>query len=149
MKAAYLYNFAKFVQWPSETFANNVSPITLCITGDNPFGQALKAIEGKKIRDHQLQVRSLSYRRVVTDKSCHVLYIGESEKEHMDQLLAAVSNAPVLTISDIRGFANAGGVIGLIKIGQRIRFEINVLAMHQANLDISSQLLKLARIIDH
>ncbi len=149
VKAAYLYNFAKFVQWPAETFTNKESPINLCIIGDNPFGQALDAILGKTIRDRRLTVRELPYHQALADKDCNILFISQSEKENLDKLLATVSYTPVLTVSDIRGFADAGGMIGLIKIGQRIRFEINVLTVQQANLEISSQLLKLARIIDN
>lgn len=149
VKAAYLYNFAKFVEWPADVFASKNSPITLCIVGSHPFGQALDTIIDKTIRDRRLKVRNLSHNRAVAHHNCHILYINDSEKEHVEELLAATAYSPVLTISDIRGFADAGGMIGLVKIGQRIRFEINVLAVRQANLDISSQLLKLARIIDN
>lgn len=149
VKAAYLYNFAKFVQWPSDTFTDQNSPMTLCVIGENPFNQALDAIVGKKVRSHRITVRTLPFRQVVAKNNCNIFFISQSEKEHVDDLLAAVSYTPVLTVSDIRGFADAGGMIGLVNIGQRIRFEINVLAVRQANLEISSQLLKLARIVDN
>ncbi len=149
MKAAYIYNFAKFVQWPSNAFTRENSPMTLCIAGENPFGQALDAIVGKKIRDHRLTVRKLPHHQAVADKNCNILFISKSEKERVYDLLAAMSYTPILTISDIRGFADVGGMIGFVRVGQRIRFEINVLAVRQADLDISSQLLKLARIIDN
>jgi hypothetical protein len=149
VKAAYLYNFAKFVQWPLDTFASENSPIRLCVIGDDPFSQALDVIVGKKVRNHPLTVHNLPFRQMVTKNNCNIFFISQSEKEHVEDLLAVVSYTPVLTVSDIRGFADAGGMIGLVNIGQRIRFEINVLAVRQANLEISSQLLKLARIIDN
>lgn len=146
VKAAYLYNFAKFVDWPSQVFATANSPLTLCLVGENPFDGALNALAGKSVRERRLMIRDLQHSNSADD--CHMVFISASEQEKLDYALAEFAHKPVLTVSDIRGFADAGGMIGLVKMGQRVRFEVNIPALRQADLAVSSHLLKLARIID-
>lgn len=145
VKAAYLFNFAKFVEWPPQALPTRQSPVTLCIAGRDPFGNALETTGDKSLRERPLVIRRLS--RLEEFTHCHLLFLSDSESTRLGQILAKLKNGPILTVSDISGFADAGGMIGLVNVGQRIRFEINLPAVQKANLKISSQLLKLARII--
>jgi hypothetical protein len=145
VKAAYLFNFAKFVEWPPPALPTPQSPLTLCITGKDPFGDTLETVRDKSVRDRPLVIRRLS--RLEEPTHCHLLFLSDSESTRLGQVLAKLKNGPILTVSDIPGFADAGGMIGLVNVGQRIRFEINLPTVQKANLKISSQLLKLAKII--
>jgi hypothetical protein len=146
VKAAYLYNFAKFVEWPPEAFANADAPLSICIVGDNPFGDALAALSSKRVASHPVEVRALP--ATANLNPCQIVFISRSEQGRFKALLAKVARLPILTVSDIRDFAQAGGMIGLIEADQRIRFDINLAATRQANLKLSSQLLKLATIVE-
>ena len=145
VKAAYLYNFTKFVEWPAQAFPTATAPFILCIVGTDPFGDALDAVADKTVQERTLVVQRLP--RVEESAGCHILFLSNSESNHLAQVLHRLENAPVLTVSDIQGFAEAGGMIGLVNVEQHIRFEINVSSTERANLKISSQLLKLAKII--
>ena len=146
VKAAYLYNFAKYVEWPPGTFASADAPLLICIVGDNPFGDALSALSGKMIENHPVEMRRLS---VTTDLNpCHIVFVSRAEQGRFKTLLAKLARQPILTVSDISDFAQAGGMIGLIETDQRIRFDINLTATRQARLKLSSQLLKLATIVE-
>jgi hypothetical protein len=145
IKAAFVYNFAKFVQWPAAAFAQPQSPLIVCLLGDDRFGPALDAIDRKTAQGHEVQVR----RRVGLNdaRSCHILFIAQSERARVGNVLGAVSGFPVLTISDIDQFAEAGGVIGLYEEDNRVQFAINLEQARAALLQINSQLLKLAKIV--
>lgn len=146
VKAAYLYNFAKFVEWPQEAFATADAPLRICIVGDNPFGDALAALSGKTAQDHPVETRLVS--AATGFGSCHIVFISGTEQGQFKTLLAKLSRLPILTVSDINAFAQAGGMIGLVEADQRIRFDINLAAARQVGLKISSQLLKLATIVN-
>lgn len=146
VKAAYLYNFAKFVEWPPETLADADTPLRICIAGDNPFGGALATLSDKTVGSHRVEVR-LVPATTGLDK-CHIVFIGRAEQGRFKALLAKLGRLPILTVSDIGDFAQAGGMIGLVEADQRIRFDINLAATRQANLKLSSQLLKLATIVE-
>ena len=146
VKAAYLYNFAKFVEWPSGAFVNADAPLLICIAGANPFGDALAALTGKTVGSHPVEVRH--YPAATGLESCHVVFIGRAEQGRFKAILAKLGRLPILTVSDIGDFAQVGGMIGLVEAEQRIRFDINLTASRQANLKLSSQLLKLANIVE-
>lgn len=146
VKAAYLYNFAKFVEWPPEAFASEDAPLLICIAGANPFGDALAALSGKTVASHPVDVRHLPAMTGL-DK-CHIVFVGRAEQGRFKTVLAKLARLPILTVSDIGDFARAGGMIGLIEADQRIRFDINLTASRQAGLKVSSQLLKLATIVE-
>jgi len=145
VKAAYLYNFAKFIEWPPGTFASADALLWICIVGDNPFGGALATLYGKTVEKHPVAVRSIPTEGV---EQCHIVFISRVEAGHFKTLLAKLRRLPILTVSDISDFARAGGMIGLIEADQRIRFDINLTATRQAGLKLSSQLLKLATIVE-
>ena len=146
VKAAYLYNFAKYVEWPPGTFASADAPLLICIVGDNPFGDALAALSGKMIENHPVEISRLS---VTTDLNpCHIVFVSRAEQGRLKALLTRLARQPILTVSDISDFAQTGGMIGLVEADQRIRFDINLTATRQAHLKLSSQLLKLATIVE-
>lgn len=146
VKAAFLYNFAKFVEWPNESFPDPAAPIQICVLGRDDFGQELqlithdKVINGRRIEiDHVLALTRA--------RDCQVLFISSSERSRTREILASVQGRTVLTISDEPGFAAAGGVINFILENSRVRFEINLTAANQAHLKISSKLLALAKLV--
>ena len=142
IKAAFLVNFAKFAEWPAEAFAGADTPLAICVVGKDPFGDNLKPGPiGKR------EVRVLRAVQESAFKECHVAYFAESEDRRLPQLLRAVRKLPVLTVSDIEGFAEAGGMLGLVQNDDRLQFEVNRDAATEAGLRLSSQLLKLARAV--
>ncbi|HEX4585919.1 MAG TPA: YfiR family protein [Burkholderiaceae bacterium] len=145
IKAAFIYNFAKFVQWPATAFAQPQAPLMVCVIGDDAFGSALDTIDHKVAQGHELRLR----RRVHLEdaRSCHILFVARTERARLTQVVRAVSGLSVLTISDMDRFAEAGGVIGLYELDSNVHFSINQDQARRALLQINSQLLKLARIV--
>ncbi|MBI5099240.1 MAG: YfiR family protein [Nitrospirae bacterium] len=145
VKAAFLYNFTKFVEWPADAFRDVGDPVTLCILGSDPFGDALDSIKDKTVGGRKFAVRkSLNPESL---KGCHIIFVSESEREKLPAILNAVKNKHALTVGDMPGFAESGGIINLFMFENKVRFEINVDAAQHEGLAISSQLLKLARIV--
>ena len=149
IKAGFIFNFAKFVEWPTSAFAQPDSPIVIGILGTDPFGTIIdQIVQDKKIGARGFVVKRLKWGSDVKDlKDCKILFVSASEKAHMDELLQIVKGLPVLTVGETPGFAERGGVIRFVLEDNRVRFEVNVEAAHQAELTISSRLLTLARII--
>jgi hypothetical protein len=145
LKAAFLYNFAKFVEWPKVAFPNESAPIAICIVGDDPFGTALEAVKGRAVRERKTVMK----RGVKPDdlRACHICFVSRSEGENLAKILAELRDCHALTVSDVEGFAQRGGVIGLVTVEDEIHLEINVDAAERAGLTVSSRLLKLAKII--
>lgn len=144
VKAAFLYNFTKFVQWPADVFSDEKSPIIIGLIGEDPFGSALdRAVRGKSVRGRQLTVKRLKWGENLKD--CHLIFIGSSERKRAAQILKILKGASVLTVGEMEHFNQQGGIINFISENQRVRFEINADAAGQARLTISSKLLSLAR----
>jgi YfiR/HmsC-like len=153
IKAGFIYNFANLVQWPSTSFAQSDSPITIVILGEDHFGTTLDhVLEGKKVNSRSFVIkraRSLSelQRALGPQKECQILYVSSSEMPHLSEAIQILKGAPVLTIGETPGFARSGGIINLILEDNKVRFEVNVQAAKEADLNISSRLLALARIV--
>jgi hypothetical protein len=145
VKAAFLYNFAKFVDWPPTAFKNDSAPLTLCILGKDPFGEALDSLKDKTVKGRALVVRRSN--RVENIGECHMLFISPSEKGDLKQILNALKNSAILTVSEIEGFGSLGGMINFVMVEKKVQFEINPDAAQYRGLRISSQLLKLAKIV--
>jgi hypothetical protein len=145
VKAAYLFNFAKFIEWPAHAFAGKDALFVLCIAGRDPFGAALAPFEHKPVQSRELRVR----RGVAADdlRGCHILFVPYSEERRLTRFVRAAEGLPVVTVSEIDGFAEAGGVIGLVEADRRIQFEINLASAQLGGMRISSQLLRLARAV--
>lgn len=146
VKAAFLYHFAKFVEWPAGSLAADQNSITLCVLGTDPFKSALDTIEGKQVQGRTLAVETVS--ELTPDTRCHLVFVSTSESERLEEILFVLANHPALTVSDIDGFAQHGGVIGLVKAKDKISFEINLQAAKEAGLKLSSSLLRLAKIVE-
>lgn len=145
VKAAFLYNFTKFVEWPPLPPGDR-SPLRLCILGDDPFGNTLDEIVfGESVGGRPLlPERRHASEPLENQRSCHVLFISRSERGRMRQVLDAVAGLPVLTVSDVPGFLDAGGQVQFVMAGGKVRFAINQAAAERARLRISSKLLRLA-----
>jgi len=142
VKAAFLYNFMKFVEWPGDP-AGTPGTISLGILGHDPFGDALDAVRGKYAKGRRVVV--VHFRSLEEVKGCDLLFVCASEKGRLSQTLKLANNSRMLTVADQDGFCEAGGMINLVFVKNRVGFEVNVAAANRAKLRISSQLLKLAR----
>jgi hypothetical protein len=147
VKAALLFNFPKFVEWPSDAFASGQTPLVIGILGDDPFGAYLdQTVRGENVNNHPLIVRR--FRRVEDITTCHVLFISRSEMNRLEQILNGLKGRNVLTVGDSNGFAVEGGVIQFVTENNKIRMRINLRAAKAADLTISSKLLRPAEIVD-
>ena len=149
IKAGFIYNFAKLVEWPATAFAQQDSPIVIGILGDDPFGATLdRIVANKKINGRGFAVKRLKWGKDIKDlRDCNILFVSASEKEHIDSVVDAMKWLPILTIGDAPGFAKSGGIINFTLEDNKVRFEVNVEAAKHANLTISSRLLTLATIV--
>lgn len=144
-KALFLVRFMQFGDWPESAFAGREAPFTLCIAGRDPFGAALAQHEGKPVPRHN---RPLRVRRgVAADElaGCHMLFVAESEERRTSVYVRAAGDNPVLLVSDIEGFPEAGGAIGLYIVDSRPKFDVNLAAAGRGGIRIPSQVLNLAR----
>jgi len=146
IKAGFIYNFANLVQWPSNAFTQPDSPIVIGILGEDPFGTVLdRVLAGKKVNGRTFLVKRL---KSVSDlKECHIVFVSSSEIAHLAEAIHLVKGMPILTIGEIPGFAKRGGIINLFLEDNKVHFEVNVEAAKEADLNISSRLLALARIV--
>lgn len=146
LKAAFLYNFAKFAEWPAQSFAAAAAPLQLCVAGDNPFGGALvTTTAGKHVNSRPLEISFVA--GVKNLGGCHVLFVGKMTKRQMARLILAARKRPILTVSESAEFARAGGIIHLKTVDDRVRFVINLDAAKRAGIKFSSKLLRLAEIV--
>lgn len=141
LKAAFLYNFTRFTEWPSTASENN-DVLNICITGTNRFGSALDAIKGKTANNATINIQTIRSDQSLVE--CQLVFISDAGRTH--ELLRLFDGQPVLTVSDTKDFNRLGGIIQFMVINKKIRFSINVDAAHRAGLTISSKLLKLATI---
>ncbi|MCM0081942.1 YfiR family protein [Geomonas sp. Red32] len=144
LKAAFLYNFLKFVDRPAEAVT---SPTTICIgiLGRDPFEDALDSLKGKLAKGRRVVV--LRVRSVEEARSCDLLFVSASEKGRLSHLLKQANTLHLLTVADQQGFCEAGGMINLVTVNNRIAFDVNLAAANRARLKISSQLLRLAHSV--
>ncbi len=148
LKAAFLFNFAKFVDWPSDAFPERDSPLIIGVLGEDPFGDDLKeTVRNKLVSGHPLSVKATN--SVAEARKCHILFISTSENRRLRQLLDGIRDASVLTVGESEQFLDDGGIIKFSIQGQKIRFEINPAAAKRAGLKISSKLLSLAARAPH
>jgi hypothetical protein len=141
VKAAYLYNFGRFVAWPPQSTGG--PDFAICVLGTDPFGETLDTtVAGGALGDKPVVVRRLS--QYDPAARCHILFISASEEERLDPILSAVGRAPVLTVGDVPDFVEHGGMLGFTIEGNRVRFTINAAATEAAGLTPSSELLRVA-----
>jgi len=145
VKAAFIHNFTKFIDWSRDSFESETSPIRVGILGKGPIDQPLMNLSGKKVQKRYLEVSRVHDLKNVSNY--HIIFINRSEKGHMKSILHTLKNSGILTIGDTPGFAEQCVIINFYLQDGKVRFEINVGASHRENLQISSKLLRLARIV--
>ena len=143
IKAAFLYNFTRFVEWPTDRFVDDSAPIMLCVIGNDLFGATLEDIlTGKTIKGRHIYISRID--NVDDLDACHVLFVGLSERERLRHIIASSYRVNVLTDGDMDDFVEFGGVINLIIRANKIKFEINLVAAKQARLKFDLKLVTLA-----
>jgi hypothetical protein len=146
VKAAYLVNFLKFVDWPEDAFGDPLAPIVIGVVGDDPFGVALpEVVVGKTVQGRDLVIRI--YHTGEDLRGAHLLFISASERKRLPTILSALRGSSVLTVGDTEGFLESGGMIEFVPENNRVRFAINVEAANRAHLKMSSKLLSLAKVV--
>lgn len=146
VKAAFLYNFSKFIEWPADVFSTRSDSFTLCVYGENPLGETLKEI----VKGQVLDGRSFAVKRVASvsaARSCQTVFVGATDEDRVPGLLAGLQGCRVLTVGEVPDFTRQGGVINFYVESNRVRFVINLAAADRAHLKVSSKLLSLATVV--
>jgi hypothetical protein len=144
VKAAFIYNFVRFVEWPAQSFPSSDTPVTIGVVGSEQIADAIEQItKGKALDGRKLVVKRLSGSDSLD--GCHILFIGASQKGRMSAILDKLRDSSVLTIGETDGFVQSGGIIGFVIENSKVAFHINAGAAKKKHLRISSQLLRLAR----
>lgn len=144
LKAVFLFNIAKFVEWPASAFHDRQSPMTICVLGDNPFGHDLdEIIRGQAVGGRSLAVRRMS--QIQGAETCHVLFVGSPDRSRLEQVASALGSLPILTVCDARDLVRTGSIIRLFLEKNKVRFDVDLEASERAGLKISSRVLKLAK----
>jgi hypothetical protein len=145
--AAFLLNFARYVEWPASTFASDDAPLRICMLASPAFGEVVaNTVSGKNVGSRTVVVEMKS--DLASTGGCNVLFLGSDVETSSADVVAALGRASVLTVADRDGFADAGGIANFFREDNKIRFEINPKAAKRADLKISSRLLRLARVVD-
>jgi hypothetical protein len=145
IKAVFLLNFTKFIDWPPAAFTDSEAPIAVCILGDDPFGNSLdQTLEGELVNGRKMTTQRI--KRAPPPKACQVLFVGRSEKE-LSKTLSGLG-AGVLTVGEGESFVRAGGMIAFVIEDRRVRFEINRRVAENAGLKLSSKLLNVAKSVE-
>jgi hypothetical protein len=143
VKAAFLYNFTKFVEWPDPAFPQPSAPFVVCAFADAAFRKELETI----LQNEQVRGRAISFAPASLDdpRGCHLAYFAQGDVERQGKMLHAVSRLPVLTVGEGRRFLEQGGLIAFMLENDRVRFAISRRAADAAGLTVSSKLLRVAR----
>ncbi len=145
LKAVFLYNFAQFTEWPDGAYAGDKSPIVIGIIGMDPFGHSLEdTVKGEMIQGHPFVIEH--YHRAEDIKTCHILFISQSENRHMDEIVRSLKAKPTLTVADADGAASTEVMIRFMVENNKVRFRINQQAATNAKLVLSSRLLRVADV---
>lgn len=145
VKAAFLYQFLNFVEWPEDSGLKGEPEISICVLGEDPFGPALAAIEGETVRGKKVKVKGVG--NIKGMKGCNILFISGSERANMQEILQFAEYSAILTVGDMEGFAESGGIIGFVTKENKVRFKINLKSAREAGIKISSKLLRVGYII--
>ena len=161
IKAAFLYNFIKFVDWPKKKNEDSNEPITIGIIGKDPFGDAFEPLKNKQVKDRQVVIKRFKAleelekageegkteldKQIETIRKCYLLFICSSEEKNLGRIINSVKEHNVLTVGEMSGFVEAGGIVNFLVEEKKIRFEINAVAATRAGLKIRSKLLRLAK----
>lgn len=146
VKAAYVYNFAKFVEWPLRDFADPTAPLRLCVLDDRLLeSELIQIVKGKAVAGHPVMV--VPVQNGDQSRDCHILFIGSSQEQQIRHIIEAIRGTNVLTVGEVKGLVQAGGIINFVLQDDRVQFEVNYKAAKQAGLTVSSRLLAVAKIV--
>jgi len=146
VKAAFLYNLAKFVEWPPESFKTSTDPMTVCILGSSPITDALEvAVKGKALSGRSFAIQQISDLRQTGN--CKILFVSASEQKRLHSILLEIKGDGVLTVGEVDTFIEEGGIVNFKLVEGTVRLQINVSIATQRHLQISSRLLSLAQIV--
>lgn len=146
VKAAYLFNFVQFVEWPAETFPEPKSPFVIGILGDDPFGKFLdETVQGEVVQGRRIEVKRFD--SISESEKCHILFVSESESARIDKIIKHFTGKPVLTVGDSHQFANRGGMVRFVTESNKVRLRINIETVRASRLTVSSKLLRVAEIV--
>ncbi len=146
VKAVYLYNFGRFVQWPPNATAAKGDSFSICVLGQDPFGPSLDStLAGETLDGKPLAAKRISTTRDAGE--CRILFISSTEENHLKEILVALDESSILTVSDMPAFSRRGGMIQFVLEGDKVRFEINLTKAETAKLTLSSELLKVATTV--
>ncbi len=147
VKAAYLFNFARYVDWPSSVYGAASDPLRICVLGDDDFMDiARSSVGNRKIEERSVSVESRS--GVAESSSCQILFITSEQSRLEQDVVAGLAKRSVFTVSDSDGFARSGGVANFVRVGNKIRFEITRNSAERAGLKLSSKLLRIAQVVE-
>jgi hypothetical protein len=147
IKAGFIYNFAKLVEWPNSAFPQPGQPIVIGVLGNDAFADVLgRVVDGKRIDSHPFVVKRLKGKEF-KDCNCQIIYVASADGAHAEEIIQTLKNTAILSIAEMSSFAKRGGIINFTLEDSKVRFEVNVDAAKQAGLNISSRLLSLARIV--
>ena len=145
VKAAFIFNFAQFVEWPADSFGGADSPLVIGVVGSNPFGDVLEhAVAGKRAGGRNIVLKH--FRSAQAMERCHILFVSGSERDSMQLIVERSARENTLTVGDFDGFTFANGMIRFVTQDNRLRFEVNIEALNRARLKASAKLLKLAHV---
>jgi hypothetical protein len=146
IKAAFLYNFTKFIEWPAQSFADAGAPIVIGVLGDSPCAEALERL----VKDRKVNGRAIVVRRVESAaeaRTTHILFVGSRQEQQFARLEPEIGSLPVLTVGESQAFEAGGGIVNFVPQDDKVRFEINIGSADRAGLRVSAQLQKLATVI--
>jgi hypothetical protein len=146
IKAAYIYNFTKFVYWGTQSCDAATNPIIISVLGADPVFDLLEEYAKNQTQNHAIKVQKIT-KDMIDFKGCQLIFISHSEPQHVSAILKQLQGTKILTISDISGFTRSGGMIGFIIENDRVKLEINLNSVKKAGLTISAKLLEIARIV--
>lgn len=146
VKAAYLFNFAKFIEWPKSAFASASAPVVVGIVGRDPFGAELdRAFSDATVNGRPVEIRRVGAGDAAGLRACHLLFVPATEEARTDAILAAVQGKPVAVVGESDDFARRGGVLGFVRDGGNVKFDANAKAAARNGMSISAKLLRVAR----
>lgn len=147
IKAAIVYKVGKFVDWPDSAFAGPDAPLQVCLLGDDGLAEALSSLAGRRVQGRRMAFKVVADARPSRSGDCHILFVPRSAAPRSVAVARLLEGAPVLTVSDIPGFARSGGMIALVRTGDRLGFQIAPQAARRSGLAVRAQLLDLAEIV--
>jgi hypothetical protein len=142
VKAVFLYNFAKFVEWPEAALPDTATTLVISILGEDPFGDAFASIEGKTVKGRELVIKRFA--ELPDLEPCHILFISSLEKKRLSAILEHIKTSSILLVSEMEDFTQKGGMVNFVLQKKKVRFEISIETSEEAGLKLSSRLLKLA-----